>query len=76
MNNPTIERIKMFLFIFAWIAPVVACNYYLAEDDKRMYLAFMKDCRDLQIKNDEIVDFRKCSENWSKVYRETFGRNP
>jgi hypothetical protein len=76
MSNQTNERIKMFLFIFAWVAPVVACNYYFAEDDKRMYLSFMESCRAKQIKNDEIVDAQKCSDRFNGAYRDTFGRNP
>ena len=70
------DLVKIWGSIFATLALVGSCSYWFEQDDKRMRDDFMKNCQARQIKNDEIVSVEKCSSDWYKAYRETFGRNP
>lgn len=66
----------MWLELILLISPFVGCTYWLVKDDERMYNSYMSECRDRQIKNDEIVDRYKCGEEFVDEYRKAIGRNP
>lgn len=69
------RNIKMWVQIILCISPIVACNYWLIQDDQRMYDSFMKSCEERKVSDKTKSDI-DCGDAFFKAYRETFGRSP
>ena len=68
-------QIKMWSFITFWVSLFVGCNYLLAEDDKRMYYEYVKECEERKLIGKTPVN-ADCSEEFGISYKKALGRSP